>query len=448
MAAGGNGTAMIWDAATGNQIRVLQGHTDLIISAVFSPDRRTCSRPGTEMTSRLRLWEVETGRQIYSVPGGPGYRTLFFFPGGQTFYAGDFVYNTSDGQISQERVFGGSLAISPDGRTAVSGYSPTAKLYDVRSGQQIRAFSGHTDSVVTAAFSNDGKWLVTGSRDNTARVWEVASGKSVLLTGHTSMVGSVAISPNGSRILTGSNTARLWRLTAENQPQQIIYAPAGVTTFALAPDGKTILAGDVDGNTGLWDLSTGQQLLNFPKSDADVKSVAYSPDGKLIAVPECCRPNTGVLNLYDPATGDLLKTFTNDSNQPYIGTLTFSSDSKMIFAAYLDATSRLWNIDSGQVLRLFNGNDAENHGAAAYSPEGNLVTLADGRNWWDIATGLELDLPDEMTRGRTVFSDDGSLVAMPQYDLSVCCVECSRPNARQSFYWPQRPGNRFGHIAG
>lgn len=420
VAAGGDHTAMIWDAVNGTSIRVLQGHSDIVHSAVFSPDGKTVLTAGGGYDLTVRLWEVETGRQIYSVPGGPGYRTLFFFPDGQNFYAGDIVFNTSDGQVNQEKgIGGGALAISPDGRIAVSGVSPTAKLFYISNGTIIRSLSGHTDSVISAAFSKDGKWLITGSRDNTARVWEVATGKSMLLTGHTSSVGSVVISPDGTKVLTGSRTARLWSLTKENQPQQIISAPAGVTTFALAPDGKSILVGDVDGNSGLWDLNTGRLIFDFPKSGADVKSLAFSPDGSLVAVPKCCEPNTGILNLYDPATKELLKTFTIDSNEPYIGTLTFSSDSKMIFAAYFDSTARLWDIASGQVLRLFDGKDQETHGGAAYSPVTNLVTLAEGSIWWDVAAGEEMDVPAEMMPGRTVFSDDGSLVAIREYTQAI-----------------------------
>ena len=420
VAAGGDHSAMIWDAANGTSIRVLQGHTDLVHSAVFSPDGKTVLTAGGGYDLTIRLWDVETGRQIYSVPGGPGFRTLFFFPDGQNFYAGDLVFNSSDGQLNPEMgIGGGAMAISADGRIGVSGVSPTAKLFYISNGSPFRSLSGHTDSVVSAAFSKDGKSLITGSRDNTARIWEVASGKSILLTGPTSAVLSVAFSPDGTKVLTGSDTARLWSLTTENQPQQTISAPAGVTTFALSSDGKRILAGDVDGNTGMWDLDTGQLLRDFPKSDADVKSLAFSPDGSMVAVPECCQQNKGILNLYDPATGELLNTFTMDSNEPYIGTLTFSSDSKMIFAAYFDSTARLWDIASGQVLRLYDGKDQETHGGAAYSSIANLVTLAEGSIWWDVAAEKELTLPAEMIPGRIAFSDDGSLVAIIEHSRMV-----------------------------
>ncbi len=98
------------------------------------------------------------------------------------------------------------------------GSNPTGQLRNTSTGQELRSFSGHTDSVVSAAFSGDGKWLVTGSKDNTARVWEVASGKQILLlSGNKSQVDSVAFSPDGTQVLTGSNTARLWNITNDNR---------------------------------------------------------------------------------------------------------------------------------------------------------------------------------------------------------------------------------------
>jgi WD40 repeat protein len=418
VAAGGDHTALLLDAASGNPVRVLRGHGDAVVRAVFSPDSKTVLTLGGGNDLTVRLWEVETGKQIFSVPAGGGASFLFFFPDGQSFYAGDNVYSASDGQLIQEISMGGTLAISPDGKSYVKGISPTAELFDMGSGLLIRTFSGHTDSIYSAAFSNDGKLLVTGSKDNTARVWDVASGKLLLLlTGHSAEVGSVAFSPDGTKVLTGSNTARLWNITGDNQ-QQTFSVPAGIQTSALAPDGKTILVGDVDGNTGLWDLNTGQLLHNFPKSNSDIKSVAFSPDGKLVAIPDP-NPNSIVIKLYDPTTGALLKTFTAASLQPPITTLTFSADSKMIFAVSLDSNARLWDIASGQLLRLFNGNDPLNHGPAAYSPDGKLVALDGGKIWWDISAGGEINFPSEMSGGGPVFSGDGSLVAITDNGMNA-----------------------------
>ena len=437
--AAGNHTAVILDGATGKQMRILQGHGDIVRRAVFSPDGKSVLTLGAAPDLTVRLWSVETGEQIFSVPAGVGASSLFFYPNGQAFYAGDNVYQASKGAILQDgQIGGGILTISPDGKTCLGGINPTAQLRTVGTGQILRKFSGHTDSVVSAAFSGDGKWLVTGSGDSTARVWNVASGKQVLLlSGNSGWVNSVAFSPDGTKVLTGGDSVRLWDITAVNQ-QLTFSAPAGITTSALSTDGDLILVGDQDGNIGLWDLNTGKLRSNFPKEGHDVKSFALSPDGKLVATSFRIDSGPGTpsivnINLYDLSTGELLKTFATNPLQPFFAALAFSSDSKMLFAMDFDNISRLWDIESGQILRLFNGNDPLNHTPAAFSSSANLVALDGGMSWWDISSGEQLNFPPEMNGNVMRFSTDGSLIAMANNGRTVNVWNVSTKQLMKSF---------------
>ncbi len=141
------------------------------------------------------------------------------------------------------------------------------------------------------------------------------------------------------------------------------------------------------------------------------------------------------VNLYDPSTGELLKTFTNDNSlQPFIGTLSFSSDSKMLLVGYFDDIARLWDVSSGQVLRLFNGSDPSNRsGATTFSPDGNLVVLDGGKIWWNISTGAQVKFPDAMRGNKVVFSADGSLVAIVNFDNSVSVWKVATQQLVKSF---------------
>ena len=107
-------------------------------------------------------------------------------------------------------------AFSPDGKLVVTASDDnTARLWEVASGQVLQELPGHQDGVRHAAFSPDGKLVVTASDDNTARLWEVATGQVLReLPGHQGAVRHAAFSPDGKLVVTASddNTARLWEV--------------------------------------------------------------------------------------------------------------------------------------------------------------------------------------------------------------------------------------------
>ena len=125
----------------------------------------------------------------------------------------------------------GRAAFSPDGRRIVTASSDqTARVWDAASGRSLALLHGHTDAVNSATFSADGSRIVTASDDQTARVWDAASGRSLaLLQGHTDAVRSATFSADGARIVTASSdqTARVWRIFP-NTRSLIDYARAHV----------------------------------------------------------------------------------------------------------------------------------------------------------------------------------------------------------------------------
>ncbi len=135
------------------------------------------------------------------------------------------------------------------------------------------------------AFSPDGKTVLTGGRDRTARLWDAAYRPAHPRSlRHQAWVVAVAFSPDGRAVLTGSEdgTARLWD-AASCQP---IAAPlrhqSWVDAVAFSPDGKTILTGSRDKTARLWDAATGQPLGPLLWSNGPVSPVAFSPDGKTV----------------------------------------------------------------------------------------------------------------------------------------------------------------------
>jgi WD40 repeat protein len=134
----------------------------------------------------------------------------------------------------------GQAAFSPDGRSVVTAsWDKTARLWDATSGELRAILTGHQNRVGRAAFSPDGRSVVTASWDKTARLWDAASGAlRAILTGHQDRVGPAAFSPDGRWVVTTcwDKTARLWRILPNTQ-ELIDYA---MQIRPRMSDGQTI----------------------------------------------------------------------------------------------------------------------------------------------------------------------------------------------------------------
>ena len=119
-----------------------------------------------------------------------------------------------------------SVAITPDGKYIVSGSSDnTIKLWDIKSGEEIRTFKGHSSWVILVTITQDGKYIVSGSLDNTIKLWDIKSGKEIrTFEGHSDSVKSVAITPDGKYIVSGSSdeTIKLWDIKSGEEIAQFV----------------------------------------------------------------------------------------------------------------------------------------------------------------------------------------------------------------------------------
>ncbi|KAG6834137.1 hypothetical protein H0H93_011607, partial [Arthromyces matolae] len=162
----------VWDASTGQELKVLDGHTDGVTSVAFSIDGSrivSCS-----WDKSVRVWDASTGQEL----------------------------KVLDGHIDGVT----SVAFSIDGSRIVSGsWDRSVRVWDASTGQELKVLDGHTDGVTSVAFSSDGSHIVSGSQDRSVRIWDASTGQEQkVLDGHTDGVISVAFSSDGSRIVSGS----------------------------------------------------------------------------------------------------------------------------------------------------------------------------------------------------------------------------------------------------
>ena len=179
-----------------------------------------------------------------------------------------------------------SVAWSPDGkRLATGSRDDTAKVWDAETGKELLTLSGHEDSVTSVAWSPDGKRLATGSWDDTAKVWDAETGKELLtLNGHRDAVSSVAWSPDGKRLATGSedNTAKVWDAATG---RELLTLKGHRVRFTAWPGARMGSGWRRGVGTTPPRCGRRRQGRNCSPSRATrgVSSVAWSPDGKRLA---------------------------------------------------------------------------------------------------------------------------------------------------------------------
>jgi RNA polymerase sigma factor (TIGR02999 family) len=164
-----------------------------------------------------------------------------------------------------------SVAISPDNRRMVTASSDqTARIWDWASGETLNTLAGHTSAIWSVAFSPDGRRVVTGSDDRTAKVWDTESGRELLtLKGHIESIPAVAFSPDGQRIVTASrdSTVKVWDAATGVELKTLRGLRREVYAVAFSPDGGRVAAGGADYVTKVWDVDNGRELLTLGGHD-------------------------------------------------------------------------------------------------------------------------------------------------------------------------------------
>jgi WD40 repeat protein len=180
------------------------------------------------------------------------------------------------------------LAFAPDGRTLATGgglahNAGEVKLWDLATGQERTTLSGHAAAVVAVAYSPDGQFLATASLDDIVRLWDLATGRERTgLPGSPFRAHSVAFTPEG-RTLAGSGPDLVVRLWDWSTGRELARCRGwGAVTFA--PDGQMLAtAGHCGRDVQLWDTATLQERATLRGAEQVAVSMAYSPDGRLLA---------------------------------------------------------------------------------------------------------------------------------------------------------------------
>jgi WD40 repeat protein len=319
-----------WDAGSGQQLgwRALQEEET---SWSFTPDGRLLAGASLDLT----LWDVATGRRRIVIPQDTWVTAMAFASGSELAATGHddgiiCIWDTCDGRLVR-RLRGylrpvSALAFSPDGkRLASASEDKLMFVWSIASGEIEGLLGGHTDRIPALVWHPDGLRLVSAGWDTTARVWDTETfDPIILLNGHASQVVALALDGHGGLLACAdsANTVHVWDLATYEPVHVFDDAEAEVRCLAFNAEGTRLVAGGADHSLHLWDPRHGQRLSPESPAPGTVTSVALSPDGKRLA-----SVHGPLLRTWDAGSGAILLECRGDAE---LRAVAYSPDGRLL----------------------------------------------------------------------------------------------------------------------
>jgi len=428
--AGDDRAVRLWDAASGFAKGALAGHYDEIWSLAFSPDSRRLATASFDRTARI--WDLASpGAPPAVISHSHQFLSAAFSADGSRLALGSKdncarVYDARAAKPALLLVLTGhsrwvtAVHFCPGGRRlATSSWDKTARVHDAVDSASVYLASSPPDgSVYAAAVSARLERALVANADGSAALWDLrARQRAGLLKGHTDNIVSAAFSPLGSHILTASQdgAARLW--DAAGNGLAVLKGHEGIVlAAAFSTDGRLAATGGADGSARVWSVPDGRPLSVTRAATAPICAVAFGRPDLLAAAGE-----DRLIRLHDARSGALVQTLQGHTEA--ITSLAFSPDGGLLLSTSADKTARIWDAASGRLLHTLEGH-TEYVYSGAFSPDGRrAVTGSDDRTVrvWDTEGGKELRVLDGHSAEvrRVAVSPDGRVIAAISVDRNL-----------------------------
>ena len=397
---GSDGTVTVWDSANGQELNRFATTNQPIGRVAISPDGQ---RVVAVAVRAAWVWELESGQLIRTFP--------------EALAAADVSRRTSSTQevsadsrprLREEKGLTPPAPCQSSGSSLFAVFADdwgqhfatidlegrlTLWRKDQAPRQLITIRGGLPDPVRRVFFSPDGRWMANAGDENTARVWDLATGTECLAINER--VQSVDFSRDGKRMVT--HGAETWVTTWDLTQGRILKTLRGhltvVTDARLSQDGRLVVSAGETGIVKVWNAGPGRELA---QDRAWQRTCTYSPDGRLIAN---CPWHEGVVIRSTRSGRELLRI--HPSNESFL-VAAFSPDNRRLATAGTHKTGKVWDVETGQLLLRLRGHRRE-ISAVAYSSDGRRIATGgfDGTaKVWDANTGVELlNLPMDPLMG-------------------------------------------------
>ena len=271
---------------------------------------------------------------------------------------------------------------------------PLVPTLTLPGGPLIRTLAGHEGFVGTIVIFDEGRRAISGSSDNTARVWDVERGTEIMkLPDHSNVVTAVAVTSDGARAVTApwDYTLKVWDLREGKEIGTFKGPRCKVHTLVVTPDDHCVISGAADNTIKVWDLETGTLVSSLDGHTGDVVALTITPDKQTLLSGSW----DGRIGIWDLGDRRLIR-FVEAHNKWIIG---LSSDNEHVASASTDETVKIWAIATGEQVWELTGFHFYSYAThpIALCPGGSRLVLGGGDGdigIWDLAKGAAWPLQE------------------------------------------------------
>jgi len=348
----------LWDVERGTLLDVFEGHSLYVLSIALSRDGRILVTGSGDTTARV--WDVLARANTNTIQHKSAVSYVALSSDGSIFATSEYTGRHSTVRVFRlpecELIFSHAkegfagyarcIALDTDGKTLYSGADEEIALWDIQRGKRRRTFVGHTHRVTALAVSEDGSVLISGSDDETTRVWSTRTGVCER---------------------TFSSESGFWddefkMYATDNRDNRPLFSPLTVTNVAASEDAR-VVASSNGRRVRVWDVRSGE--LAHVLVATSCNSLALGDDGRT-AVTAATGSGIRIWNLQAE------QQWTRDRHESSVESLALSSNEQTLVSGSNDETARVWNVENGSLSRTIGGHAGPVQ-SVAVSANGQIV---------------------------------------------------------------------------